>query len=526
MQIHPKFSVIIFIYNVEEQWLKKAIESVLNQIYPMWELCIVDDASTEPHIRSILNHYSQLDERIKFVFRSENSSIYTANNSFLELATGDYIVILNHNDELAIDALFENAKLINQHSDVDFIYSDEDNIDIQGNHFAPLLKPDWSPEYFYSCMYTRHLGVYRTSLIREIGGFRSEYEDAQYYDLVLRVVEKTQNIHHIPKILYHCRNIQAVTNGEVQAKGVYTRAKKALEAIIERSPYPGSVQETSLPGFYRVRRDIIGEPLISMIIPSAGKRIFTPQGEVSLLENCIRSINKLSTYRNYEIIVVDEYNVPQSTLEAISNDKSLRAYANPNLHIVRTREPFNAAMRINMGVAKARGEFILILNDDIQVLTPDWIESLLELAQQKEIGVVGAKLSFPDGKVQHLGMVISDGNPSHIYYGADGEDLSCYYSNFTIKNYLAATGACLMLRSDLFQELGGLDEQFPFNYLDVDLCLKAHQSGYRNVVTPFAHLIHYESATRSRGVKMEEFFKFKQKWDTYLKALGRDPYLS
>jgi GT2 family glycosyltransferase len=526
-QIHPKFSVIMPVYNEEGQWLEKAIESVLNQIYPMWELCIADDASTQPHIRSILNRYSQLDSRIKVVFRPENGNITAASNSALELATGDYIALLDHDDELAIDALFENAKLINQHHYADFIYSNQDKIDTQGNRFAPIFKPCWSPEYFYSCMYTCHLGVYRTSLIREIGGFRSEYDGSQDYDLVLQLVEKTKNIYNIPKVLYHWRTIpSSVASGDAQAKPwAYTAARKALQAMIDRSPYPGYVEETSFSGFYRVRRDIIGEPLISIIIPSAGTRIFTPVGEVCLLENCIRSINQHSTYRNYEIIVVDGYDIPESSLEAISNDESYRGCASPDLQIVRTREPFNFSMRINIGVAKARGKFLLLLNDDTQVLTPDWMESMLELAQQKDIGAVGAKLSFPDKKIQHVGVVINEGNPGHVFYGHNGEGRGYYNSNITIRNYIAVTGACLMMRLEVFQEIGGLDEEFPLNYNDVDLCLKAHQAGYRNVVTPFAQLVHYESASRPRGVQPEELSKFKEKWHIYLKTLGGDPYL-
>ena len=515
-QIHPKFSVITPVYNVEGKWLEKAIESVLNQIYPFWELCIADDASPEPHIRSILNHYSQLDKRIKVVFRQENGNISAASNSALELATGDYIALLDHDDELTIDALFENAKLINQHPNVDFIYSDEDKIDTEGNRYYAFFKPDWSPEYFYSCMYTSHLGVYRTSLIREIGGFRSEYNGSQDYDLVLRVIEKTKNIHHIPKILYHWRSIPSSAASSSQAKPwAYTAAKNALQAMLERSPYPGHVEELTLLGFYGVRRDIIGQPLVSIIIPSAGKRIFTPSGEVCLLENCIRSIEQQSTYRNYEIIVVDGYDIPESTIEAISS---------PNVQIVRSSEPFNFSMRINIGAAKARGEFLLLLNDDTQVITPDWMKSMLELAQQKEIGAVGAKLLFPDQTIQHVGVIIAEGNPIHAFYGFDSEKSGYYGSNIVIRNYLAVTGACLMMRLEVFQQLGGLDEEFPLNYNDVDLCLKAHQAGYRNVVTPYAQLVHYESASRPKGIEPGELPKFQKKWNSYLRTLGEDPY--
>lgn len=516
-QIRPKFSVIIPVYNVDAKWLEKAIESVRNQIYPDWELCIADDASTKPHIHSVLTHYSQIDPRIKVVYRQENGNISAASNSALELATGDYIALLDHDDELAIDALFENANLINSHPDADFIYSDEDKIDIKGNRFEPYFKPDWSPEHFYSCMYTCHLGVYRTSLIREIGGFKSEYDGSQDYDLVLQVVEKTKNIYHIPKILYHWRVIpSSVTSGEQAKPWAYTAGKKALEAMLERSPYSGRVEETSNPGIYRVRRNIVGHPLVSIIIPSAGKTIDTPASSLCLLENCLHSIEQLSTYRNYEIVVVDGYDIPEATLNAI-------AFANPQL--VHCAEPFNFSARINAGVAKAKGQFLLLLNDDTQVITSDWLESMLELAQQTEIGAVGAKLLSPDGKIQHTGVVILDGLPCHAFYGFDAEHPGYHCSNLVNKNYLAVTAACLMIRQEVFQQIGGMDENFPLNYNDVDLCLKAYQAGYRNVVTPFARLSHYESASRQhKGLKPGEWKQYNDKWKDYLKTLKTDPY--
>jgi GT2 family glycosyltransferase len=515
-QIKPKFSIIMPVYNVEAKWLTQAIESVRNQIYPHWELCIADDASPQPQIHSILNHYSQLDSRIKVVFRTENGHISAASNSALELATGDYIALLDHDDELTIDALFENAKLINQHPEADFIYSDEDKINTQGKRFSPCFKPDWSPEYFYSCMYTCHLGVYRTSTIHEIGGFRSEYNGSQDYDLVLRVVEKTKNIYHIPKILYHWRSISASAASSSQAKPwAYIAGRKALESMLERSPYPGRVEETANPGIYRVRRNIIGHPLVSIIIPSAGTTTKTPSGNLCLLENCIRSIQQLSTYRNFEIIVVDGYDIPKATLEKI---------VALNVQLVRCAEPFNFSMRINKGAAEAKGQYLLSLNDDTEVITPDWLESMLELAQQPEIGAVGAKLLFPDGKIQHVGIIIIEGNPCHAFYGFDSEQSGYFCSNIVNRNYLAVTAACLMIRQEVFQQLGGLDEGFPLNYNDVDLCLKAHQAGYRNVVTPYAQLIHYESASRQKGLKPGEWHQLNHKWKDYFEKLGTDPY--
>ncbi|PLZ32727.1 glycosyltransferase [Fischerella thermalis WC542] len=515
-QIQPKFSIIMPVYNVEAKWLTQAIESVRNQIYSNWELCIADDASTESHIYEILTHYSQLDSRIKVVFRTENGHISAASNSALELATGDYIALLDHDDELAINALFENAQLINRYPEADFIYSDEDKIDSKGKRFSPCFKPDWSPEYFYSCMYTCHLGVYRTSIVREIGGFRSEYNGSQDYDLVLRFIEKTKNIFHIPKILYHWRSISASAASGSQAKPwAYTAGRKALESMLERSIYPGRVEETPNPGIYRVRRDIIGNPLVSIIIPSAGATVNTASGSLCLLENCIRSVQQMSTYRNFEIIVVDGYDIPDATLEKLFS---------LGVELVRCAEPFNFSMRINRGAAKAKGQFLLLLNDDTEVITSDWLESMLELAQQTEIGAVGAKLLFPDGRLQHVGVMILEGNPCHAFYGFDNEQSGYFCSNIVNRNYLAVTAACLMMRQEVFQLLGGLDEAFPLNYNDVDLCLKAHQAGYRNVVTPYAQLIHYESASRQKGLKPGEWNQLNHKWKNYFDKLGTDPY--
>nr|WP_225938736.1 glycosyltransferase family 2 protein [Kovacikia minuta] len=523
--LHPKFSILMPVYNVEAKWLEKAIQSVLNQIYPDWELCIADDASSMPHIKPILTHYSKFDARIKVVFRSENGNIAAASNSALELATGDYIALLDHDDELAIDALFETAKWINQHPDADFIYSDEDKIDSQGKRLDPFFKPDWSPDYFHACMYTCHLGIYRTRLIHDIGGFRTGYDGSQDYDLVLRVVEKTKNIYHIPKILYHWRIIPAsVTAGEHAKPWAYLAARKALEDSLAASPYPGWVEETPWAGFWRVRRHITGQPLVSIIIPSAGKVIDTDNRSLSVLENCVRSIQQCSTYRNFEIIVVDGYDIPEPTLERLTQPTAADSSEAATIALVRCADPFNFAQRINLGAARARGEFLLLLNDDTEVLTPDWLESLLEFAQQTEIGAVGAKLLYPDGKIQHTGVMILDGNAGHAFHGFEGDHLGYFCSNVVNRNYLAVTAACLMMRREVFLQLGGMDEQFPLNYNDVDLCLKAHQAGYRNVVTPHAQLVHYESASREAGLRPPEWQTLNNKWGNYLKALGKDPY--
>ncbi|MBP0022352.1 MAG: glycosyltransferase family 2 protein [Cyanobacteria bacterium SBLK] len=513
----PLFSILLPVYNVEAIWLEKAMQSVRAQIYPHWELCIADDASPASHIRPLLENYRESDRRIKVVFREKNGNISAASNSALELATGEYIGLLDHDDELAIEALFSIAKLLQSHPDADFIYTDEDHINPRGKHFDPAFKPDWSPEYFHTQMYTCHFGIYRTQFVRKIGGFRSEFDGAQDYDLVLRLTEKTQNIYHIPKILYHWRAIASSSASGVQGKPqAFQRGKKALESMLERSQYEGIVEETNMAGVFRVRRQLKAEYKVSIVIPSAGKQVREEEKTMCLLEKCIGSILEKSTYRNFEIIVVDGFDIPNDILSRLHG----------KIELVRDRAPFNFSTRINLGAKYAKGEMLLILNDDTEVITPDWLESMLEFAQQDNIGAVGAKLLFPDGKIQHSGVVIVESvHPMHVFYGYEGAHRGYSFSNVVNRNYIAVTGACLLMRKELFERLGGLEEEFALNYNDVDLCLKAHRAGYRNLVTPYARLSHYGSASRSdRKVRPEERQKLAQKWGEYLQKIGGDPH--
>jgi O-antigen biosynthesis protein len=511
-QIRPKFSIIMPVYNVEAQWLEKAIESVRAQIYPDWELCIADDASSKSHVRSILTQYSELDSRIKVKVRTENGGISATSNSALELVTGDYIVLLDHDDELTIDALFENAKLINSHPEADYIYSDEDKIDAGGNRFDPVFKPDWSPDYFYSTMYTCHLAVVRSSLVREIGGFRSKYDGSQDYDLILRIVEKTCQIYHIAKILYHWRTIKSSTASGSSAKPwAFEAGKRALESMLQRSQYPGCVEETINPGIYRVRRSIVEHPLVSIIIYSAGD-------DDSLLPNCISKIESLSTYRNFEIIIAKRDALPQSSI-ANTSAKDLSGD-----RTTRTAESFNFSTLVNQSTVEPKGEFLLFLRASTEVVTPDWLESMLELAQQKEIGAVGAKLLSPAGYIYHTGIIMLEGNPSYAFYGFDGNHSGYHCSNIVNRNYLAVTGACLMVRSQLFQQLARIDASFLLDYSDIDLCLSAHQAGYRNVVTPYAQLIYYESRGKKNSLEIDNLDLLQIEWKKYFHNLKSDPY--
>ncbi len=517
MAYRPTFSIVMPVYNVAEVWLVKAIESVLAQVYERWELCIVDDASTVEYIRPVLMRYAQQDNRIRVVFQDKNAGISAASNVAIAMATGDYIALLDNDDELPPHALYENAKLINQHPEADFIYSDEDKINTRNAAKDPFFKPDWSPDYFHANMYTCHLGVYRTNLLREIGGFRSEYDGAQGYDLVLRVVEKTQHIFHIPKILYHWRMLPSSTASASGAKPwAHAAARRAIQDMLDRSDYPGRVEPGPLAGVFRVRRDIKGIPLVSIVIPSAGATINLRGVQVCLLEQCLHSIYRLSTYSNIEVVVVDGYDIPKQLLEKLEQWKVV---------LVRCDRPFNFSERMNLGVRAAKGDFILMLNDDTKVITPSWIETMLEFAQQKEIGAVGVKLFYPNGLLQHAGMVILAGLPTHAFHQAAGDYEGYYCSNIVNRNYLGVTGACLMMRREVFEEVGGFDENFPQNFNDVDLCLRLCILGYRSVFTPFAQLIHYESVSRGGDFDIADLHKLHRKF-AGTSYMQNDPYYS
>jgi glycosyltransferase involved in cell wall biosynthesis len=516
----PTFSVIMPVYNIDEIWLRKAIESVRNQIYPYWELCIADDGSSDVRVKQILKEYSQLDDRIKVVFRDKNGGISAASNSALELANGEYIAFLDHNDELAPHALYENANLINQHPEADYIYSDEDFIDTRQRRYGPLFKPAWSPHLILNYMYTCHLSVYRTVLIREIGGLRSNFDGAQDYDLVLRVTEKTTNIFHIPKILYHWRSIPSSSASGPVKMYAYEAGKRALQEKLIHQPIKGRVDHNiSLGwGFYKYEYEIVNNPKVSIIIPSAGKIL---QGKnISALENCIKSLVSRTSYGNFEIIVVDGYDISETLKLKLTNIAEVK--------FISCADKFNFSQRINLGAQETSGEHLLLLNDDTEPINSEWLGSMLQLSQLPNTGAVGAKLLFPSRKIQHVGVVIHNSEKlycDHVYYKHN--HLQRGYMNVCnmTRNYIAVTGACLMVKKDLFTEVGGLNEDLPLNYNDVDFCLRLHKAGYFNVYTPYANLYHYESLTRARIVESWEIEYMQAKWAEYMKSLGGyDPY--
>ncbi len=508
----PLISVLTPVYNTPAEFLRLAIESVRRQLYPNWELCLADDASTEPQVRSILEEYAALDPRIRITFRASNGNISAASNSALEMARGEYVALLDHDDELAEHALLRMAQAIVADREVDFLYSDEDKMELDGTRLDPFFKPDWSPEYFLSCMYTCHLGVYRTSLVREVGGFRTEFDSAQDYDLALRVVARKPKVHHVADVLYHWRKLPTSTAVSHSAKPhAHEIARRAVQNYLETVGTPGQALAGPVIGFHRVRYKIQGRPLVSIVIPTAGREAVIRGRKTSYLAMCIESIKSRTSYKNYEIVVVDNNDLSDGHMRLLEEHKVRR---------VSFTDPFNLASKMNLGGAKAAGDYLLFLNDDIEVISPDWIDSMLEYAQLPDIGGVGARLYFPDGRLQHVGVTILDGNPGHPFYGFAGENIGYFCGNVVARNYAAVTGACFLTRAEVFQEVGGFSEAFPLNYNDVDLCLRIGEQGYRIVYVPYARLYHHESASKE-GVYETELQAFQKRW---CPTWRRDPY--
>ena len=509
----PLISIIVPVYNPEATFLRQAIESVLEQVYPNWELCLADDCSTEPEVRSILEEYAERDDRIKVVYRQENGHICRSSNSALELATGEYIALLDHDDLLAPHALARVVQLLDEHPEADFIYSDEDKVDEQNVHKDPFFKPDWCPDSFLARMYTCHLGVYRRSLVTEIGNFRVGFEGSQDYDLVLRITEQTEEIYHIPDILYHWRIHSASTAANAEVKPyAFQAAQKAISEAISRRGEPGKVIMHKLLGIYTVRYKIKEPKLVSIIIPT--------KDLADTLDVCLKSIFSKTTYQNYEVIVIDNGSTAAKTFKCFEYWQQQQ----PERFKCYTYDiPFNYSQINNYAVPKAKGDYLLFLNNDTEVITPDWIEAMVEQAQRESIGAVGTLLLYPDDTVQHAGVVLGIGGVAgHSHKNFPASHLGYLGQLISTNNYSAVTAACLMCRRDVFEEVGGFETKLAIAFNDVDLCLKIVSRGYRNIYLPHVVLYHYESKSRgyeNTPAKQARFAKevnyMKQTWHSF-----------
>lgn len=507
----PVISIITPVYNIDEKWLVSAIESVLKQWYPRWELCICDDASSNPRVKEILHKYAHEDSRIKIHYRQKNGGIVKASNDALKMATGAYVTFLDHDDELTEDALFEVVKEI-QESRYDLIYSDEDKISPEGELCDPFFKPDWSPDLLLSNNYICHLAVYRRKILNEIGGLRDGFDGCQDYDLVLRFTEKTLSIKHIPKVLYHWRKITGSTSADITAKPyVFENTKKALSQAMKRRNITGNVTDGRWPGSYRVIREIKDRPMVSVIIPFRDKP--------NILRACLESIITRTTWSNYEIILVN------NNSELIETENYLRTLSNnPNITIITHDKPFNYSEINNEATKRAKGDILLLLNNDTQVITPEWIEVMLEHALRPEVGAVGPKLLFTNDLVQHAGIQVGVGGiANNSFTKIMKEDHGYFGLADVIRNVSAVTGACLMIRKDLYEKFNGLNsENLAVAFNDVDFCLRLREKGYINIYTPFAELYHHESLTRGYEVSLDEVQFMQRQHRSILK--NGDPY--
>jgi glycosyltransferase involved in cell wall biosynthesis len=501
----PKFSIIVPVYNPPEKYFREMLESVLAQVYTNWELCLSDDNSSNPYIREIIEEYAEKDPRVKYVFRKENGHISACSNSALAIASGEFAVLVDHDDLITSDALYQVAALLNKFPEADLIYSDEDKMD-EGNILKePHFKPSWCPDNLLSRNYFGHLVILRLEIINKLGGFREGFEGSQDYDLLLRFTERTKRIYHIPKVLYHWRMHSESTSGNSEAKQyAYKAAQKALEETLERRGESGKVE--FLPFFrgYSIRYQIRNTPKISIIIPSKNKS--------EMLKACLDSIISKTTYTNYEIIVVDNGSTEPAAIEFY---KSMRAKHKDIFHQYDFDVPFNFSKIINFGASKASGDFFVLLNNDTEVISEDWIESMLGYAQRDTTGVIGVKLLYPNKTIQHAGVIIGLGGAAgHVFVGQYRDEPGYFNYINTVNNYSAVTGACMMIKKDIFVSINGFDEKYSVEYNDIDFCLRVKEAGYDNVYLPHVELYHHESISRG------SIFSTKEKYNQHIKELG------
>lgn len=512
----PFFSVLMPVYETPERLLREAIESVLAQSFEDWELLAVDDASPSTHVAAVLREYSYSDPRIKVIYRPANGGIVASSNDALQAATGEWIAMMDHDDLLAPEALLECHRGIEEAPDADFVYTDEDWVQVDGTHNDPFLKPDWSPERFRAQMYTNHLSLFRASLLKSLGGWREGFDGSQDYDLVLRLSERARRIVHLPRVLYHWR----IRPGQVSASAnpaVYSAARRAIEEHLERTGIKGWVEQTNPLGIYRVHREVTGQPKVSIVIPTRGSSGEVRARDRVFVTEAAKSIVERSTYPNFEAVVVADTATPQVVIEQLKDILGSR------LRLVAYDCPFNFARKINLGVATATGEYLVLLNDDVEVITPEWLEVMLGLAQQPDVGLVGTTLYFDDRTFQHAGHVyVGRGAIGHIGYGAKAGDPGPVSGLQVERECSGVTAACAMVRRQVFLDVGGMSLQFPMNYNDVDLSFKVRQAGLRIVWTPFAELYHFESKTRKPGVGLGEVELVSRRWGRLLE--NGDPY--
>jgi GT2 family glycosyltransferase len=509
------FSIVTPVFNPPLWALEECIASVLGQGFADWEWCIADDCSTDSNVLDRLRELARSEERVRLHERSANGGIVAASNDALKLATGEYVVLLDHDDSLSCDALQVVSDLLEYCPDTDYIYSNEDKVDQTGRHFDVFHKPSWAPERLLGQNYCCHLSVLRRSIVQEVGNFREGFEGSQDYDLILRVTEVSKHIRHIPEVLYHWRVVEGSTALEQFAKPyAIEAARKAVEEHLDRVGVQAQVTTTK-HGYQRVRRTLLRQPLVSIIIPSAAFTKTVRGAERLLLTEALYSITSKTTYTNYEIVVVLDTNT-------FSKDRGLQNILDDErIVVVDYSKPFDFSDKCNVGAVHARGEILLFLNDDTELISPDWLETLLGHLSDAKVGMVGARLLLEDGSIQSAGHT-NDPSPHSFGLGSSQDDPGEFGNLAIAQERSGLTGACFALSRSLYFEVGGMSLKYPHCFNDVDLCFKILEKELRLVWTPFADLYHFESLSRDPTPRNAEVAALYERWSRYF---GEDKYL-
>lgn len=516
----PKISIIVPAYKTPEAFLRQLMDSLLAQTYANWELCIANASPEDASMEYVLKEYAKKDSRILWKKLEENKGIAENTNEAFAMATGEFAGLLDHDDLLAPNALYEVAKALETEPDIDVLYTDEDKVrgDEVLEHFQPHLKPDFNIDLLRSNNYICHFFVVRKSLLEKTGGFRREYDGAQDYDFIFRCTQAAGKIHHIPEILYHWRTHQSSTADNPESKlYAFEAGKRAIEENLRQNGLIGEVSHTKDYGFYRVKYPVQGEPLVSIIIPNKDAK--------EDLEKCIQSILEKSSYTNYEILIVENNSTGE---EIFSYYKELSG--NSRIRLLRWKREFNYSAINNYGAKKAKGDYLLFLNNDTEVISPDWIEEMLGFCQRPDTGIVGARLYFGNNTVQHAGTVIGIGGiAGHMFTDMPRERSGYMHKAAIIQDLSAVTAACMMVKRQVFDEVQGFEEQLSVAFNDVDFCLRVREKQYLVVYDPYVELYHYESKSRGAEDSKEKVRRFQSeiefmrcRWETLLKK--GDPY--
>ena len=516
----PKISIIVPAYKTPEAFLRQLMDSLLAQTYANWELCIANASPEDASMEYVLKEYAKKDSRILWKKLEENKGIAENTNEAFAMATGEFAGLLDHDDLLAPNALYEVAKALETEPDIDVLYTDEDKVRGDGvlEHFQPHLKPDFNIDLLRSNNYICHFFVVRKSLLEKTGGFRREYDGAQDYDFIFRCTQAAGKIHHIPEILYHWRTHQSSTADNPESKlYAFEAGKRAIEENLRQNGLIGEVSHTKDYGFYRVKYPVQGEPLVSIIIPNKDAK--------EDLEKCIQSILEKSSYTNYEILIVENNSTGE---EIFSYYKELSE--NSRIRLLRWKREFNYSAINNYGAKKAKGDYLLFLNNDTEVISPDWIEEMLGFCQRPDTGIVGARLYFGNNTVQHAGTVIGIGGiAGHMFTDMPRERSGYMHKAAIIQDLSAVTAACMMVKRQVFDEVQGFEEQLSVAFNDVDFCLRVREKQYLVVYDPYVELYHYESKSRGAEDSKEKVRRFQSeiefmrcRWETLLKK--GDPY--